>query len=119
MVYVYNQFHWKQLTGFRLFILLKKYESINLYNYILIYIYINESFNFSKWKPILSQQNGQTSVYQIVKIDSASFYCNTMCSTLLYTNKTMVSDWQDKMRSGLNNFNINEEPLEFSEYLKY
>lgn len=30
----------------------------------------------------------------------------------------MVSDWQDKMRSGLNNFNVNEEPLEFSEYLK-
>lgn len=66
----------------------------------------------------MSQQNGQTSVYQIVKIDSASFYCNTMCSTLLYTNKTMVSDWQDKMRSGLNNFNINEEPLEFSEYFE-
>lgn len=30
----------------------------------------------------------------------------------------MVSDWQDKMRSGLNNFNINEEPLEFSEYFE-
>jgi len=70
---------------------------------------------YSKWKPILSQQRGQTSVYQIVKIDSASFYCNTMCSTLLYCNKTIVLDWQDKMRSGLNNFNINDEPLEFSE----
>lgn len=70
--------------------------------------------NFSKWKPILSQQRGQTSVYQIVKIDSASFYCNTMCSNLLYDNTTVVLDWQDKMRSGLNNFNINDEPLEFS-----
>lgn len=64
----------------------------------------------------MSQQRGQSSVYQIVKIDSASIYCNTMCSTLLYNNKTIESDWQDKMRSGLNNFNINDEPLEFSEY---
>lgn len=72
--------------------------------------------DFSKWKPILSQPRGQTSVYQIVKIDSASFYCNTMCTTLLYNNKTVMSDWQDKMRSGLNNFNINNEPFEFSKY---
>lgn len=71
--------------------------------------------NFSKWKPILSQPRGQTSVYQIVKIDSASFYCNTMCSTLLYSDKNILLDWQDKMRSGLNNFNIDNEPLEFSE----
>lgn len=42
-----------------------------------------------------------------------------MCSTLLYNNNTMISDWQDKMRSGLNNFNINNEPLEFSEYTLY
>ncbi|XP_050428442.1 intermembrane lipid transfer protein VPS13A-like isoform X2 [Adelges cooleyi] len=67
----------------------------------------------SKWKPILSQQRGQSSVYQIVKIDSASVYCNTLCSNLLYNNKTVVSNWQEKMRSALNNFNIDEEPLEF------
>ncbi|XP_050533944.1 intermembrane lipid transfer protein VPS13A-like isoform X2 [Daktulosphaira vitifoliae] len=67
----------------------------------------------SKWKPILSQQRGQSSVYQIVKVDSASVYCNTLCSNLLHINKTVAPNWQEKMRSGLNNFNIDNESLEF------
>ncbi|XP_066901628.1 intermembrane lipid transfer protein VPS13A isoform X3 [Halyomorpha halys] len=70
----------------------------------------------SKWKPTTSQQ-GLSSVYQMVKVESLSIYCNPGCSQLV--GKAPGQDsaapytWRSDMKRGLETFSVKGEEFEF------
>ncbi|CAH1390229.1 unnamed protein product [Nezara viridula] len=71
----------------------------------------------SKWKPTTSQQ-GLSSVYQMVKVESLSIYCNPGCSQLV--GKAPGQDsaapytWRSDMKRGLETFSVKGEEFEFT-----
>lgn len=59
------------------------------------------------------------SLYQIVKIESVSVYCNANCNEMLLQNEKLLlesnSDWVHYMRHSLETFRLIGETFDFSE----
>lgn len=77
---------------------------------------------FSKWKPI-SHSSKMGSVYQVVKLESFSIYCNVNCAEILINNENMTSspnnNWVNCMKRSLETFSIFGETFDFSKYVKF
>jgi hypothetical protein len=91
---------------------------------LLVLVYKNCSqfvICFSKWKPSIAPQ-GATSLYQLVRMESFSVYCNPSCGAGgLVTQSVDLGcapyAWRNEMRRGLETFSISEEDFDFSKCL--
>jgi hypothetical protein len=92
--------------------------------FLLVFMYKNSLqfvVYFSKWKPSITPQ-GATSLYQLVRLESLSVYCNPSCGTGSLVTRLVGPGsapyaWRNEMRKGLEKFSISNEDFEFSKYL--
>ncbi|KAL1131713.1 hypothetical protein AAG570_011326 [Ranatra chinensis] len=70
----------------------------------------------SKWKPITTSQ-GLSSVYQMIRLESFSIYCNPVCGDLVGKAPGLDSaapyTWRNDMKKGLETFSIKGEEFDF------
>ncbi|RZF33558.1 hypothetical protein LSTR_LSTR008204 [Laodelphax striatellus] len=70
----------------------------------------------SKWKPTTSSP-GSTSVYQLIRVESLSVYCNPSCTQLVGSSPGLATaapyTWRNDMKKGLETFSINSEEFDF------
>ncbi|XP_075226529.1 intermembrane lipid transfer protein VPS13A-like [Lycorma delicatula] len=70
----------------------------------------------SKWKPVTSVL-GSTSVYQLLRVESLSVYCNPCCTELIGSSPGLATaapyTWRNDMKRGLETFSINGEEFDF------
>lgn len=70
----------------------------------------------SKWKPTTTIQS-LSSVYQMIRLESLSIYCNPVCSELVGKDPGQDSaapyTWRNDMKRGLETFSVRGEEFEF------